>query len=61
MLQDELTWHLGYERYQKCEQQGNDSRNGRSNKHIKGKFGSIAIQAPRDCKGEFATLVITKH
>ncbi|MBO8131810.1 MAG: transposase [Candidatus Marinimicrobia bacterium] len=61
MRQEELTQHLGYERYQKREHHGSNSRNGSSTKHLKGEFGSIAIDVPRDREGEFEPLLIARH
>ncbi|MBO8130630.1 MAG: transposase [Candidatus Marinimicrobia bacterium] len=68
MLQEELTHHLGYERYQKREHQGSNLRNGSSTKSLKGKYGSIAIsegsllrQVHLNREGEFEPLLIAKH
>jgi len=68
LRQEELTHHLGYERYQKREHQGSNSRNGSSTKNLKGEYGSIAIsegsllrQVHLNREGEFEPLLIAKH
>ncbi|MHB2154380.1 IS256 family transposase [Calditrichota bacterium GD2] len=61
LLQEELTRHLGYEPYRKKEHHGLKSRNGSSTKQLKGEFGSIPIQIPRDRQGEFEPLLVARH
>lgn len=61
MLQGELTHHLGYERYEPAGQGSGNSRNGVSQKTLKGELGEMVIDVPRDRNGEFEPQLIGKH
>src|SRR4051812_49017541 len=57
----ELTQHLGYEKH-KPEQPGKgNSRNGVSRKTLKGDFGEVEIEVPRDRAGTFEPQIVPKH
>ena len=47
-LRAELTTHLGYERHSPEGRQSGNSRNGASSKRLKGDFGTVEIEVPRD-------------
>ncbi len=61
-MESELTHHLGYEKHSvaAAKKLGN-SRNGKSSKTIKGVFGEIPIEVPRDRNGDFKPQIIPKH
>lgn len=60
-MDSELTHHLGYEKYSSAGKKSGNSRNGKSSKKIKGNFGEIPIEVPRDRKGDFNPQIIPKH
>ena len=47
-LQAELTTHLGYEKHDPEGHNSGNSRNGVSSKRLKGEFGTVEIEVPRD-------------
>jgi putative transposase len=62
-LNAELTHHLGYAKNDP-DGHGRDSgnaRNGSSRKKLKGDFGQIDIEIPRDREGEFEPQIVEKH
>lgn len=62
-LNAELTHHLGYAKNDP-DGLGRDSgnaRNGTSRKKLKGDFGQIDIEIPRDREGEFEPQIVEKH
>lgn len=60
-MDSELTHHLGYEKYSSAGKKSGNSRNGKSSKKIKGDFGEIPIEVPRDRNGDFNPQIIQKH
>ena len=60
-MESELTHHLGYEKYSSAAKKNGNSRNGKSSKTIKGDFGEIPIEVPRDRNGDFNPQIIPKH
>jgi len=60
-MDSELTHHLGYEKYSPVGKKSGISRNGKSSKKIKGDFGEIPIEVPRDRNGDFNPQIIPKH
>jgi putative transposase len=60
-MESELTHHLGYEKYSSATKKNVNSRNGKSSKTIKGDFGEIPIEVPRDRNGDFTPQIIPKH
>lgn len=60
-MEGELTHHLGYEKYSPAAKKNGNSRNGKSSKTIKGDFGEIPIEVPRDRNGDFHPQLIPKH
>jgi putative transposase len=57
----ELTSHLGYEKSDPAGYHSGNSRNGTTSKTLKGDFGEIAIETPRDRNGSFEPQIIKKH
>jgi putative transposase len=57
----ELTEHVGYEKHDASGHHSGNSRNGKSAKTIKGTFGELALETPRDRNGTFAPQIIEKH
>lgn len=57
----EMTHHLGYEKHDVAGQGSGNSRNGASPKTLKGDFGEIAIEVPRDRNGSFEPKIVGKH
>ena len=52
-LDAELTEHLGHERNEAVSNPGGNTRNGKSRKTLKGEFGELPIEVPRDRHGSF--------
>jgi putative transposase len=57
----ELTHHLGYEKHDPAGYNSGDSRNGTSSKTVKGDFGELKIEVPRDRMGTFEPQILPKH
>jgi putative transposase len=57
----ELTEHVGYEKHDPVGHHSGNSRNGTSPKTIKGSFGRLALDLPRDRNGTFAPQIVEKH
>jgi putative transposase len=60
-LQGEITEHLGYARNDVAGKNSGNSRNGATAKTLKGDFGEIELETPRDRNGEFEPRLIRKH
>lgn len=60
-LQAEMTEHLGHKRNEAISNKSGNTRNGTSKKTIKGEFGEIPIEIPRDRDGSFEPQLISKH
>src|SRR5580658_6395235 len=60
-LQAELTGHLGYEKHDPDGHKRGNSRNGTSRKKLKGDFGEIDLETPRDRNGTFEPKIVEKH
>jgi putative transposase len=60
-LQGELTEHLGYSKHDPAGNGSGNSRNGVTRKTLKGDFGEIELQTPRDRNGEFAPQIVQKN
>lgn len=59
-MQAELTAHLGYERHEASGDNSGNSRNGKSHKTLKGDFGKLPIEVPRDRDSSFEPQIIPK-
>jgi putative transposase len=60
-LQAEMSEHLGYGRHEAVANPTGNTRNGKSSKTLKGDFGELAIEIPRDRHGTFEPLLVPKH
>jgi len=60
-LEAELTHHLGYEKNDPQGRGSGNSRNGKTRKQLKGDFGQVEIEVPRDREGEFEPKIVEKH
>ena len=60
-LQGEMTEHLGYAKSDVAGYNSGNSRNGATAKTLKGDFGEIDLETPRDRQGEFEPRLIKKH
>jgi putative transposase len=59
-LQAEMTAHLGHEKHSAIVTKGGNARNGKSAKTIKGEFGKLPIEIPRDRDSSFEPVIIPK-
>ena len=59
-LQAEMTLHLGHEKHASVSNKEGNVRNGSSLKTIKGEFGNMPIEIPRDRHSSFEPLIIPK-
>ncbi len=57
----ELTHHLGYEKHDPAGYKSGNSRNGTSGKTVKGDFGELEIEVPRDRSSTFEPQILPKH
>ena len=57
----EMTEHVGYEKNDVAGNNSGNSRNGKSVKTIKGTFGTLPIEVPRDRNGTYEPQIIGKH
>lgn len=61
MLEEELSEHLGYEKYSSLGRNSGNSRNGKTKKTIKNENGQIEISVPRDRNSEFDPIIVKKY
>jgi putative transposase len=59
-LQAEMTEHLGYEKNSPAGNNSGNSRNGKSKKTLKGDFGHLPIDVPRDRNASFEPQIVAK-
>jgi putative transposase len=59
-MQAEMTGHLGYEKHDRSGNNTGNSRNGKSSKTLKGEFGRLPIEVPRDRNSTFEPKIIPK-
>ena len=57
----EMTQHVGYEKHASEGRNGGNSRNGRTAKTLKGTFGTMPIEVPRDRAGTYEPKIVGKH
>jgi len=60
-LQAEMTEHLGHDKHATVSNLTGNARNGKSSKTLKGEFGELPIEIPRDREGSFEPRLISKH
>lgn len=59
-LAAELTDHLGYEKHDPAGHRRGNTRNGKSQKTLKGEFGELELETPRDRKATFDPQIVAK-
>lgn len=59
-MQAELSEHLGYEKHDSSGDNSGNSRNGKSHKTLKGEFGKLPIDVPRDRNSSFEPQIVPK-
>lgn len=60
-LEVEMAEHLGHARHEPVINPAGNTRNGKSKKTLKGEFGELPIEVPRDRHGSFEPQLIPKH
>lgn len=60
-LNAELTAHLGYDKHDPAGYNTGNSRNGTTSKTIKGEFGEVELEIPRDRAGSYTPQLLPKH
>ena len=60
-LQAEMIDHLGHDKHETVTNPTGNARNGKSRKTLKGEFGELPIEIPRDREGSFEPQIISKH
>src|SRR6266702_538544 len=59
-MQTEMTEHLGYEKHDLAGHNSGNSRNGSTRKKLRGNFGELELDTPRDRQGSFEPLIVAK-
>ena len=59
-MQAEMTEHLGYEKHDPAGHNSGNSRNGGTTKTLKGDFGEMPLETPRDRNGSYEPKIIGK-
>ena len=60
-LQAEMAQHLGHAKGDSVANAAGNTRNGKSKKTLKGEFGELPLEIPRDRHGSFEPQIIPKH
>jgi putative transposase len=60
-LDAEMAEHLGHGKNEPVTNMNGNARNGKSKKTLKGEFGELPIEIPRDRQGSFEPQLIPKH
>ena len=60
-LEAEMTEHLGHAKHEPVTHAVGNTRNGKSRKTLKGGFGELPLEIPRDRHGSFEPQIIAKH
>ena len=61
MLEAELDHHLGYGKHAPEGRNSGNSRNGKTSKRLRSKYGEVEIEVPRDRAGSFEPVVVPKR
>lgn len=61
MLEGELDHHLGYQKHSPEGRNSGNSRNGKTSKKLKSKYGEVEIEVPRDRAGTFEPVLVPKR
>ena len=59
-MQAEMTDHLGYAKHDQVGNNSGNSRNGGTTKTLKGDFGEMPLETPRDRNGSFEPQIVAK-
>ena len=59
-MQAEMTDHLGYAKHDQAGNHSGNSRNGKTTKALKGDFGELPLETPRDRNGTFEPKIVAK-
>src|ERR1700733_12508737 len=59
-MQAEMTEHLGYEKHDPVGNKSGNPRNGASTKTLKGEFGEMPLETPRDRNGSCEPKTVAK-
>ena len=59
-MQAEMTEHLGYEKHDPVGNNSGNSRNGATTKTLKGEFGEMPLETPRDRNGSYEPKIVAK-
>src|ERR1700676_920245 len=59
-MQAEMTEHLGYAKHDQAGNNSGNSRNGKTTKGLKGDFGEMPLETPRDRNGTFDPKIVGK-
>ena len=59
-MQAEMTEHLGYAKHDQAGKNSGNSRNGKTSKALKGDFGELPLETPRDRNGTFEPKIVAK-
>ena len=57
-LEAEMSDHLGYEKHDPAGQHQGNPRNGKSRKTLKGEFGELELETPRDRRATFEPKIV---
>jgi putative transposase len=60
-MKAELGEHLGYGKHEPAGYNSGNSRNGSTAKTVKGEFGEMVVETPRDRNGTFEPQILRKH
>ena len=60
-LDAEMAHHLGHDKHEPVANPAGNTRNGKSKKTLKGDFGELPIEVPRDRHSTFEPQIIPKH
>lgn len=60
-LDAEMDSHLGYDKHEKADAARANRRNGKGRKTVKGTFGELEIETPRDRDGSFEPQLVKKR
>jgi putative transposase len=59
-MQAEMSEHLGYDKHDPVGNNSGNSRNGKTTKTLKGDFGEMPVETPRDRSGSFEPKMVAK-
>src|ERR1700726_440370 len=59
-MQAEMSEHLGYDKHDPAGNNSGNSRNGKTTKTLKGDFGEMPLETPRDRSGSFEPKMVAK-